>query len=241
MAFWGTLKVHCVMMLIITIFAFSVRDFMVFINVTHIHITYIGHLIYFFKKRKFPINVMKVQSLVNVCYSLGIWKIFPSHQNGCHNPEFTIVQPCNIGSQLVNPATLPNFRTLNRLVRNKMGLFFWSLTCVLCNRHHIFFMAFFPILLSRKQKRCVLGQKSKFEKKIFFRRLWAATAGLQYWQNPKIRHVFWAQITSKYSQYGIFSEQLKALGMLNLPDFQFDAQEAKWQLTLALGAYRGQV
>ena len=100
---------------------------------------------------------------------------------------------------------------------------------------HFQIMAFFRILLNRKHKRCVLGQKSKFEKKNFFRRLWAATAGLQYWQNPKIRHAFWAQITSKYSQYGIFSEQLKALGMLNLPDFQFDAQEAKWQLTLALG------
>ena len=40
------------------------------------------------------------------------------------------------------------------------------LTCALCNRHHICFMAFSPILLNRKQKRCIFGQKSKLEKKI---------------------------------------------------------------------------
>ena len=35
---------------------------------------------------------------------------------------------------------------------------------------------------------------------------------------------------SKYSQYGIFSEQLKALGFGFVTDFNFDAQEAKWEL-----------
>ena len=39
-----------------------------------------------------------------------------------------------------------------------------KLTCVLCNRHPFSIMAYFPILLNRKQKRCVLGQKSKLEK-----------------------------------------------------------------------------
>ena len=50
------------------------------------------------------------------------------------------------------------------------------LTCVLSNRHPFSIMAFSPILLNRKQKRCIFGQKSKFEKKKFsatmFRYFW---------------------------------------------------------------------
>ena len=37
---------------------------------------------------------------------------------------------------------------------------------------------------------------------------------------------------SKYSQYGIFSEQLKALGFGFVTDFNFDAQEAKSDLDI---------
>ena len=46
---------------------------------------------------------------------------------------------------------------------------------------------------------------------------------------PKAKFVSFklAQIMSKYSQYGIFSEQLTALGFGFVTDFNFDAQEAK--------------
>ena len=71
------------------------------------------------------------------------------------------------------------------------------LTYVLCNRHHIFFMAFFPILLSRKQKRCVFGQKSKFEKKNFFRRPCLVFLDSKVGKMPKSAHVKNTQITVK--------------------------------------------
>ena len=49
-------------------------------------------------------------------------------------------------------------------------------------------MAFFQISLTRKQKRCILGPKSKFEKKIFFQWSWSSIFGIQCWKNPKIPH-----------------------------------------------------
>ena len=60
-------------------------------------------------------------------------------------------------------AELPDFKIMLIL---KGGI--WEiLTCVLCNRHPISIMAFFPNLLNRKPKRCIFCQKSKFEKKKF--------------------------------------------------------------------------
>ena len=94
-----------------------------------------------------------------------------------------------------------------------------------------FFHGIFPIFIEQKTKKMRFGSKIKiWKKKNFFWWLWAATAWLQYCQNPKIRQVFWALITSKHSQYGTFSEQLKALEMLFLPDFHFDAQERRRDL-----------
>ena len=43
---------------------------------------------------------------------------------------------------------------------------------------------------------------------------------------------------SKYSQYGIFSEQLTALGFGFVTDFNFDAQEAKRDLPPTQGKSR---
>ena len=86
-------------------------------------------------------------------------------------------------------------------------------------------MAFFPILLSRKQKRCVFGQKSKFEKKNFFRRPWSGIFGHQSWQNAKIRP---CKKHSNYSQNIVnmvfFPNNSSFFLNKVLSDFHFDAQ-----------------
>ena len=86
-------------------------------------------------------------------------------------------------------------------------------------------MAFFPILLSRKQKRCIFGQKSKFCKKKFFLAVMIGIFGLQSWQNAKIRP---CKNHSNYSQNIVnmvfFPNNSSFFLNKVLSDFHFDAQ-----------------